>query len=65
MSSVQSSGVAPIAASGSGLSAEDVAGLRARLGGPVLVPDDDGYDEVRGIWNGMIDRASGSDRPVP
>ena len=56
MSSVQSSGPAGSTASGSRLGVEDIAGLRARLTGPVLVPDDDGYDEVRDIWNGMIDR---------
>ena len=30
--------------------------LRASLGGPLLRPGDDGYDAVRQIFNGMIDR---------
>jgi hypothetical protein len=29
-----------------------VAGVR----GPVLQPGDDGYDDARAIWNGLIDR---------
>jgi FAD/FMN-containing dehydrogenase len=38
------------------LDATAVAGLRAGLRGPLLVPGDAGYDETRAIWNGMIDR---------
>lgn len=34
------------------LTAEFKAGLRGRL----LSPGDDGYDEVRRLWNGMFDR---------
>jgi FAD/FMN-containing dehydrogenase len=34
----------------------DVAALRATMTGPVLQPDDDGYDEARNVWNGDIDR---------
>jgi FAD/FMN-containing dehydrogenase len=30
--------------------------LRRAFRGPVLSPDDDDYDEVRRIWNGMFDR---------
>jgi FAD/FMN-containing dehydrogenase len=30
--------------------------LKERLDGPLLLPSDAGYDEVRAIWNGMIDR---------
>ena len=37
-------------------SADDMAALRARLGGAVMQPGDDGYDAARVVWNGMIDR---------
>jgi FAD/FMN-containing dehydrogenase len=30
--------------------------LRASLLGTVLTPDDDGYDDARRVWNGVIDR---------
>ena len=30
--------------------------LKMRLRGPVLVPDDHGYEEARTVWNAMIDR---------
>ena len=30
--------------------------LRAQLHGPLLLPSDEGYDDPRRIWNGMIDR---------
>jgi hypothetical protein len=33
-----------------------VQALRARLHGPLLRPDDAGYEEARKVWNGMIDR---------
>ena len=38
------------------LSPQDVAGLKARLRGPLLEPTDPGYEESRTLWNGMIDR---------
>lgn len=34
----------------------NAAELRRRMSGAVLTPGDDGYDAVRRIWNGMIDR---------
>ena len=33
-----------------------VEAFKARLRGALLCPGDTGYDEVRRIWNGMIDR---------
>jgi FAD/FMN-containing dehydrogenase len=30
--------------------------LRSNLGGPLIEPDDANYDEVRGSWNGMVDK---------
>jgi FAD/FMN-containing dehydrogenase len=30
--------------------------LRAVLRGEVITPDDDGYDDARQVWNGLIDR---------
>ena len=30
--------------------------LRSLMSGPVLGPDDDGYDQARSVWNGEIDR---------
>src|SRR5919205_1344813 len=36
--------------------AEALAGLRETVRGPVLTPDDPGYDEARSLWNGLIDR---------
>src|SRR6478672_11958819 len=36
--------------------AQALAGLSQQVRGPVLTPDDPGYDEARSIWNGLIDR---------
>jgi len=38
------------------LHSDQVEGLRQRLRGPVLTEEDPGYEEARGVWNGMIDR---------
>ena len=38
------------------LNPEAVEGMRGQLGGQVLLPNDDGYDGARRIWNGMIDK---------
>jgi FAD/FMN-containing dehydrogenase len=38
------------------LDEQAVAGLSERVRGPVLTPDDAGYDEARSIWNGLIDK---------
>jgi FAD/FMN-containing dehydrogenase len=38
------------------LDAQEIAGLTERVRGPVLTPQDPGYDEARSIWNGLIDR---------
>src|SRR6185503_15051225 len=32
-----------------------IEGLRSAIGGQVITPEDAGYDEVRKVWNGMID----------
>jgi FAD/FMN-containing dehydrogenase len=34
----------------------DIEYLRSKLQGDLLQPGDEGYDEARAIWNGMIDR---------
>ncbi len=41
---------------GSAVGAEALETLRANLGGEVLLPDEQGYDEARAIWNGMHDK---------
>ena len=38
---------------------ETVNAFRASLGGSLLRPGDDGYDDARTIFNGMIDRRPG------
>jgi FAD/FMN-containing dehydrogenase len=38
------------------LSAEAVREFQSRLQGHLIRPGDDGYDEARAVWNGMIDR---------
>jgi hypothetical protein len=37
-----------------GVKAEALDALAARLRGPLLTPELDGYDTARSIWNGMI-----------
>ena len=39
-----------------GIDPAAVSALRARLAGPVLSPQSSGYDEVRRVWNGAVDR---------
>jgi len=41
---------------GTRLDAEALAGLRETMRGPVLTPDDPGYDDARSLWNALIDR---------
>ena len=38
------------------LAATDLERLRDSLRGPVIDPDEEGYDAARAIWNGAIDR---------
>lgn len=38
------------------LTKADIDGFKAGFGGQVVLPDDADYDEVRQIWNAMIDR---------
>ena len=34
----------------------DIAGLRRGFTGQILLPDEDGYDQARRVWNAMVDR---------
>jgi FAD/FMN-containing dehydrogenase len=43
----------------SNLSPEDIAALGASLRGEIFLPDSDGYDAARLIWNGMFDKRPG------
>ncbi len=38
------------------LLSEKIEGLKTKMKGHVVLPEDANYDEVRKIWNGMIDR---------
>ncbi|MFD1098573.1 hypothetical protein [Shewanella litorisediminis] len=40
----------------SSLSSETLNTLKSKLQGQLVLPDDPDYDEVREIWNAMIDR---------
>ena len=35
---------------------QDLARLRRRLDGQVLLPEEPGYDQARQVWNAMVDR---------
>lgn len=39
-----------------GMADGGLVGLRAAMTGPVLAPDDPGYDDARAVWNAAIDR---------
>jgi FAD/FMN-containing dehydrogenase len=41
---------------GSALDTAAVAELRSRFAGELVLPEDDGYDEARAVWNGVIDK---------
>ena len=38
------------------LTTDDLTTLRGAIRGRVITADDDGYDDARRVWNGMIDR---------
>lgn len=46
-------------ATSSSLSAEDIEALSAGIRGEVVLPDSNGYDTARLIWNGMFDKKPG------
>jgi FAD/FMN-containing dehydrogenase len=39
-----------------GARSQDVSRLRRRFDGQVLLPDEDGYDQARRVWNAIVDR---------
>jgi hypothetical protein len=41
---------------GAAINSADVAGLRHRFQGQVLLPGQGGYDQARRVWNAMVDR---------
>jgi FAD/FMN-containing dehydrogenase len=51
-----SQGPAIKAASAPDIEEYDFVALRAQFSGTLIVPDTDGYNEARTVWNGMIDR---------
>ena len=38
------------------LNGSALASFRDAFRGPIVLPTDDGYDDARRVWNGMIDR---------
>src|SRR5262245_8000702 len=42
------------------LQVSKIGDLRSRLKGQVLLPEDDGYENARKIWNAMIDKRPGA-----
>jgi FAD/FMN-containing dehydrogenase len=42
------------------ISPQTIQDLKAGMRGPVILPDDPGYDDARGIWNAMIDKHPGA-----
>ena len=46
-------------AAGNALEEATIDALRSGLRGPLLRQDDEGYDDARAIWNGMIDKRPG------
>jgi FAD/FMN-containing dehydrogenase len=42
------------------LSPNAIETLKARMRGPVILPEDPGYDDARSIWNAMVDKRPGA-----